>query len=50
MLMTFKLPPGAVITSPDGLFAALNREMVQRRPQEFKITALRDLRHCFPTE
>jgi hypothetical protein len=32
-----KLPLGPVIISPDGLVPALYREMVQKRPHEFKI-------------
>ena len=34
------LPVGPVITSPDGLFPSLYRELVLRRPHEFKIRSL----------
>ena len=37
------LPVGPVITSPDGLFPSLYRELVLRRPHEFKI---RHALHC----
>lgn len=41
------LPLGPVITSPDGLFKSLNREIVQRRPEEFKIECLKNLQKLF---
>lgn len=43
-----KLPPGPVITSPDRLFAAFTREVIQRKPQQFKIAALSEIRNLFP--
>lgn len=45
----FQLPPGPVITSPDRLLDAFTREVIRRRPQEFKIAALRDVRALFPS-
>ena len=42
------LPTGPVIISPDGLFPSLYRELVLRRPHEFKIRALADIRALFP--
>ncbi|KAK9789056.1 hypothetical protein WJX73_007244 [Symbiochloris irregularis] len=42
------LPSGPVIISPDGLFPSLYRELVLRRPHEFKIRALADIRALFP--
>ena len=42
-----QLPPGPVFLSPDRLFAALQREVIQRRPQEFKMACLRDLKKLF---
>lgn len=44
----FRLPPGPVITSPDRLFAAFTREVILRRPQEFKISALKEIASLFP--
>jgi len=43
-----KMPVGPVIISPDGLIPSLYREMVLRRPHEFKIRALEDVRRLFP--
>jgi phosphatidate phosphatase LPIN len=42
------LPPGPVIMSPDRLMHSFKREVIDRKPQEFKIVALRDVRHLFP--
>jgi len=36
--------------SPDRLFQSFKREVIQRNPQAFKIVALRDVRHLFPTD
>ena len=43
----FQLPPGPVIASPDRLFTALRREVIQRRPHEFKIAALSEVARLF---
>lgn len=43
----FQLPDGPVIMSPDRLFTALHREVIQRRPDEFKIACLRDIQRLF---
>ncbi|KAA0149833.1 hypothetical protein FNF29_05658 [Cafeteria roenbergensis] len=43
-----KLPPGPVITSPDRLFDAFTREVIMRKPEEFKKQALSDIRRLFP--
>ena len=43
----FQLPDGPVIMSPDRLIAALKREVIDRRPEEFKISCLKDIRHLF---
>eukprot|EP00923_Selenidium_pygospionis_P033730 GHVN01059143.1.p1 GENE.GHVN01059143.1~~GHVN01059143.1.p1 ORF type:complete len:251 (-),score=15.23 GHVN01059143.1:914-1666(-) len=42
------LPPGPLICSPDRLFDSFKREVIDRRPYEFKIAALRDIRKLFP--
>ncbi|KAJ1494278.1 Lipin/Ned1/Smp2-domain-containing protein [Baffinella frigidus] len=44
------LPLGPVITSPDGVFKSINREIIQRKPEEFKIECLNNLRNLFPKE
>ncbi|KAK9812760.1 hypothetical protein WJX72_003248 [[Myrmecia] bisecta] len=44
------LPSGPVIISPDGLFPSLYRELVLRRPHEFKIRCLEDIRALFPPD
>lgn len=43
-----RLPPGPVLMSPDGLIPSLYRELVLRRPHEFKIRCLEDVRGLFP--
>ena len=43
----YNLPDGPVIMSPDRLIAALKREVIDRRPEEFKIAALTDIRSLF---
>mmetsp|Transcript_15546 Transcript_15546/g.31451 ORF Transcript_15546/g.31451 Transcript_15546/m.31451 type:complete len:718 (-) Transcript_15546:2010-4163(-) len=45
----FKLPEGPVVMSPDRMMKSLTREMIQRRPHEFKIAALQEIRDMFPT-
>ncbi|KAJ3213697.1 hypothetical protein HDU67_002580 [Dinochytrium kinnereticum] len=42
-----QLPDGPVIMSPDRLFTALHREVIQRKPEIFKIAALRDVKNLF---
>ena len=41
------LPKGPVLMSPDRLLSAFNREVVIRRPEEFKIACLKDVLRCF---
>jgi len=43
------LPSGPVIMAPDSLFTAVNREIIQRNPQQFKIPALQGVKKLFPT-
>ncbi|KAJ3360442.1 Lipin-3 [Allomyces javanicus] len=43
----FQLPDGPVFLSPDRLVAAFTREVIQRRPEEFKVACLRDIRSLF---
>jgi phosphatidate phosphatase LPIN len=42
-----KLPDGPVLLSPDGVFAALYRELIIRRPEDFKIACLKTTRELF---
>jgi phosphatidate phosphatase PAH1 len=43
----FTLPDGPVLLSSDDLFHALNREMIVKNPETFKISVLRDLKQLF---
>jgi len=45
-----KMPVGPVIISPHGLLPSLYREMILRRPQDFKIGCLQDVRALFPKD
>jgi len=42
------LPQGPLILSPDRLLLSFNREVVQRRPEEFKTACLKDVASLFP--
>ncbi|EJW03258.1 hypothetical protein EDEG_00238 [Edhazardia aedis USNM 41457] len=44
-----ELPDGPVLLSPDGLFGAIYREMILKRPEEFKIACLKTLQSLFST-
>lgn len=44
------LPQGPVIISPDGLLPSLYREVIRRRPHDFKIGCLQDIRALFPAD
>eukprot|EP00899_Mesostigma_viride_P012261 jgi/Mesvir1/21035/Mv08083-RA.1 len=44
------LPEGPIIISPDGVFPSLYREVIKRRPQEFKIECLKRIRALFPPD
>jgi LNS2 (Lipin/Ned1/Smp2) len=43
----FQLPEGPVIMSPDRLLAAIHREMIMRKPEEFKMAVLKDIQRLF---
>ncbi|KAL6762318.1 Lipin/Ned1/Smp2-domain-containing protein [Haematococcus lacustris] len=45
-----RMPLGPVIISPHGLLPSLYREMILRRPHEFKIATLLDIRSLFPPD
>ncbi|OMJ20725.1 Nuclear elongation and deformation protein 1 [Smittium culicis] len=42
-----RLPSGPLLLSPDRLFASFHREIIMRRPQEFKMACLRDIKNLF---
>ncbi|KAF9814396.1 hypothetical protein IEO21_05130 [Rhodonia placenta] len=43
----YQLPEGPVIMSPDRLMASLHREVIMRKPEVFKMAALRDIQKLF---
>lgn len=43
----YQLPEGPVIMSPDRLLRAFHREVILRKPEEFKIACLRDIKRLF---
>jgi phosphatidate phosphatase LPIN len=45
--MGAQLPEGPVLLSPDRLIQAFTREVIHRKPQEFKIQCLRDVKRLF---
>ncbi|KAJ2525255.1 lipin Ned1 [Coemansia sp. RSA 2049] len=42
-----KLPLGPLLLSPDRLFTSFHREVIKRRPHEFKMACLRDIKNLF---
>lgn len=45
-----RLPNGPVLMSPNRLVESFTREVIRRKPQEFKIQALREVRSLFAME
>ncbi|CAJ0591557.1 unnamed protein product [Cylicocyclus nassatus] len=45
-----QLPDGPVLLSPTSVLIAFRREVIERRPEEFKIAALSDLKKLFPVK
>jgi phosphatidate phosphatase PAH1 len=43
----YQLPDGPVVMSPDRLFTSFHREVIVRKPQEFKMACLRDISKLF---
>ncbi|XP_063040185.1 phosphatidate phosphatase LPIN1 [Engraulis encrasicolus] len=41
------LPQGPVLLSPSSLFSALHREVIEKKPEKFKIECLSDIKHLF---
>ncbi|VBB32672.1 unnamed protein product [Acanthocheilonema viteae] len=44
------LPDGPLLLSPTSVLIAFRREVIDRKPEEFKIAALTDLKECFPVK
>ncbi|XP_034252900.1 phosphatidate phosphatase LPIN3 isoform X3 [Thrips palmi] len=43
------LPDGPLLLNPTSLMSALHREVIERKPEEFKISCLRDIQALFPS-
>lgn len=43
------LPDGPLLLNPTSLMSALHREVIEKKPEEFKIACLRDIQTLFPT-
>ncbi|KAK3537869.1 hypothetical protein QTP70_020954, partial [Hemibagrus guttatus] len=41
------LPQGPVLLSPSSLFSALHREVIEKKPEKFKIECLNDIKNLF---
>ncbi|KAM9355583.1 phosphatidate phosphatase LPIN1 [Pholidichthys leucotaenia] len=41
------LPVGPVLLSPSSLFSALHREVIEKKPEKFKVECLNDIRNLF---
>ncbi|XP_061601164.1 phosphatidate phosphatase LPIN1 [Cololabis saira] len=41
------LPMGPVMLSPSSLFSAFHREVIEKKPEKFKIACLSDIKHLF---
>ncbi|KAJ2843321.1 lipin Ned1, partial [Coemansia brasiliensis] len=44
---SYTLPLGPLLLSPDRLFTSFHREVIMRRPHEFKMACLRDIKNLF---
>ncbi|XP_031439930.1 phosphatidate phosphatase LPIN2 isoform X2 [Clupea harengus] len=42
------LPRGPLMLSPSSLFSAFHREVIEKKPEKFKIECLTDIRNLFP--
>ncbi|XP_020610530.1 phosphatidate phosphatase PAH1-like, partial [Orbicella faveolata] len=42
------LPDGPLLLSPESLIKAFHREVIEKKPEEFKIACLRDIQSLFP--
>ncbi|XP_071440947.1 phosphatidate phosphatase LPIN3 isoform X2 [Hetaerina americana] len=43
------LPEGPLLLNPTSLISALHREVIEKKPEEFKISCLKDIQALFPT-
>lgn len=43
-----KLPDGPLLLNPTSLISAFHREVIEKKPEEFKIACLSDIRDLFP--
>ncbi|KAK3567456.1 hypothetical protein QTP86_019994, partial [Hemibagrus guttatus] len=43
------LPQGPLMLSPSSLFSAFHRELIEKKPEKFKIECLTDIRNLFPS-
>uniref|UniRef100_A0AAY4A1C7 phosphatidate phosphatase n=1 Tax=Denticeps clupeoides TaxID=299321 RepID=A0AAY4A1C7_9TELE len=44
------LPRGPLMLSPSSLFSAFHREVIEKKPEKFKIECLTDIRNLFPPD
>ena len=44
----FTLPEGPLLVTPTSLFVAFQKEVIERKPEEFKISCLNDIKSLFP--
>ncbi|XP_051488925.1 phosphatidate phosphatase LPIN3 isoform X2 [Apus apus] len=44
------LPKGPILLSPSSLFSAFHREVIEKKPEVFKIACLMDIRNLFATK
>uniref|UniRef100_A0A1A9WP08 phosphatidate phosphatase n=1 Tax=Glossina brevipalpis TaxID=37001 RepID=A0A1A9WP08_9MUSC len=45
-----KLPDGPLLLNPTSLISAFHREVIERKPEQFKIACLSDIRELFPNK
>ncbi|XP_006821036.1 phosphatidate phosphatase LPIN2-like [Saccoglossus kowalevskii] len=45
-----ELPDGPLLLSPTSLITAFHREVIEKKPEEFKISCLRDIQALFPSK
>ncbi|RWS27072.1 Lipin-3-like protein [Leptotrombidium deliense] len=46
---TVCLPDGPLLLSPTSLISAFHREVIEKKPEEFKITCLKEIQSLFPS-
>lgn len=44
----FKLPDGPLLLNPTSLISAFHREVIEKKPEQFKIACLSDIKTLFP--